>query len=117
MKILAALFLTACTPWVTSTPTNPSPRPMITRGSVEMFTAALPTRPYIDVSNLVAGDGTTVASAEELKQSLADRAETMGCDGLVLGKIVGTNAGPTRATGTCIVYTDAPPVTQSLARR
>ena len=83
-----------------------------------MFTSTLPTRPYLDVSNLVVGDGTTVESVEGLKHNLADSGAAMGCDAVVLGKIVGTNAGPTRATGTCIVYTDAPAAEgANLARR
>ncbi|HEV7554746.1 MAG TPA: hypothetical protein VGO00_04770, partial [Kofleriaceae bacterium] len=58
MKTLCLLLVAACTPMVTSTPTHPSPRPMIARGSAELFDKHLPTRAYVDVSNFVAGDGT-----------------------------------------------------------
>ncbi len=89
-SVFAVLVATGCGTTVTSTPLNPSPRPLMARSpdSVELFSSAPPSRPYVDVAYLEAEQDSDL-SADRTPAFIAhlrERAATMGCDGVVLGE-------------------------------
>ena len=99
----------ACGPTVSVTPLNSSPRPLARRpaGSVEMFTAAAPARPYVEVAVLQASGGQT----EEHYAALREEAGAIGCDALVVtgASTQATSVAlPGNSTATCVMWTIAP---------
>jgi hypothetical protein len=116
---VATSLLAACGPTVTTTPLNPSPRPFVARDpmSVEVFTTALPQRPYVEVAALSAKGG----KADEHYGAMRKKAGEMGCDGLVFtasprdatstgynwmsGNVTSTSSN-SGSSATCVVWTD-----------
>lgn len=121
-SLLGLVLLVACGPTIRVTALNPSPRPFAARPpmSVEVFTTALPQRPYVEVAVLSAKGG----KAEEHFPKMREQAGAMGCDALVFTAMPrdatssGYNwksGGVTTATtnsgssATCVVWTDSTP--------
>jgi hypothetical protein len=113
-----------CGTFVSDTPINPSPRPLLARAptAVEIYASSPPTRPHVDVALLEVQQtrGLNPQGTDIMIQSLRQRAGAMGCDALFLG---GTSdhqgadpgsgfdlidPGATIRQATCIVYTGPP---------
>jgi len=125
--IATVVMLTACgttTQWV---PTNPSPRPLTPRppSTVEVWTTAVPNRPYTEVGLITARQSSdlSVDGMPEIINELRAEAARIGCDAVMLqgkdDKVVGggstfrgTGSSSTSTLegywGACIVYLDTP---------
>lgn len=124
--LLAAVALAGCGPEVSFTPLNPSPRPFAPRDpmSVEVYTTALPQRPYVEVAALSAKGG----HANEHVGAMRDEAGKLGCDAIVFTTMStdatatgynwkSSSTTTTRAnsgsSATCVMWTEAPPAPPS----
>jgi hypothetical protein len=109
------LAAAGCGTFVTATPLNPPPRPLTPRGfeSIQVYSSAPPSRPYIDVALLEVEQTHDLnqQGTDLMIQRLREQAGTMGCDAVVIGGMRErgreTNAfdsGSTTLHATCIVY-------------
>jgi hypothetical protein len=112
--LLASAVLVSCGTTVTAVQTNTPPRQMYPRSplSVEVFTSALPTRPYMDIGILEAqqSSGLSQDSLPEIINALREKAGELGCDGIVLTDSANWVKAGHLVKGfraTCILYTDS----------
>jgi hypothetical protein len=103
---LVLVLAAACVPTVTFIPTNQAPRALTGRplSEVEVFTSALPTRPYVEVGIVTAEAsrdpyGTPVNGTPELIGAIRERAAAAGCDAILMGP-----ASALTYQATCIAY-------------
>lgn len=119
MLAAASLALAACTTTNTYfTPLRAAPHPLLPRSpeSVEIFAAAPPTRPHVDLALIEAAeDGGVGGGSGRLIAKLRLQAATLGCDALVLGtpssridtltaSLTGVIVDRNALSATCIVY-------------
>lgn len=121
-----AIPLGACGTTVHYAATNASPRSLASRPSqtVEVFTATMPERPFVEVGLLEAQQSSAVSFDDQpaVLAKLREEAGRIGCDGLVLlganDSVVGGGGKQSSHTATlkgyratCVVYRDAAPTT------
>lgn len=116
----AVAALVGCGPQVSVSALNPAPRPWGARpvGSVEIYTTALPARPYVEVAALSAKGG----QADQHVDAMREKAAELGCDALVFTGMardttasgynwqsgaVQTASATTGSAATCVMW--APP--------
>lgn len=117
--IVAVLTLGACGPEINVQPLNPSPHPLSRRSpaEVQVFTSAIPERPYIEIALISASKG----QAEDHLGAIRERAAEVGCDALIFTALPRTNTSEGFVNGryaatsttsgsaaTCVVWNDAP---------
>ncbi len=88
LVIAFAVGLLACGHSITWTPTNTPPRPLSTRNaaSVEILTATVPSRPFVEVGLFeIEQDSPHSGGTSEMITKLRARAAQVGCDALLLG--------------------------------
>ncbi len=102
---LVLVLAAACAPTVTFIPTNQSPHALTGRSvsEVEVFTSALPTRPYVEVGIVTAETslsyGAPDNSTAELIAAVRQKAAQAGCDAILMGP-----ASAITYQATCIAY-------------
>ncbi len=110
---LLALVATSCAVKTSYTPTNTPPRPLQAKNpsEVQVFTSALPSRPFTDIG-LIKAQERAFSSEGQLIPSMRSQAARVGCDGLVIqgsnNKVVGGQNGVSTREGlwgSCIVWT------------
>ena len=121
--VVTSLLLAGCGTSIQATQLNAAPRPMSPRpaASVELFTTARPTQPYVDVA-LIEAEQSSSYSGHDTPEMLAElrvRAGDMGCDAIIFNGMSSRGPGigaaerlvnnqPTDRKGvyaTCIMYT------------
>ena len=87
---------------VAYTPLQASPKaaPPVAPEKVEVFTAAPPTRKYVELGTMLSEHAPT-ATNEDMFQAMRVEAAKRGCDGLVV-----TQRGLHEAVAACIAYSD-----------
>lgn len=113
-------FIAGCGAKISYTPIRSAPGPMNPRpaDSVEVFTTALPNRPYVEVAMMEAQGKSIYANQSGLIAELRKAAGEHGCDGVVMGGSsdrVRGSSGPQGGSvhtikgykATCIVFTGA----------
>jgi hypothetical protein len=119
LGLFVVLGLTGCGTFVTVTPLNGSLPPRSEyRVPVDVFASGPPARPHHDVALLEVEQthGLNEQGTDVMLHHLRSRAETLGCDGIVLGGFREHGGGPdgtawklidpstTTLHATCIVY-------------
>ena len=127
LGLVALVVAAACGPSISTTNTNPSPRPLTARSvdSVEVYTTKLPARPYVEVAIFRASKG----QADQHIDALRERAASYGCDALVFtvmpsqhdyshssgkpGEIGTTTSSSavSSSSATCVVWNEPAPAT------
>jgi len=103
-----------CGTWVTDTPLNSAPRPLLPRGyeSVEIFSSAPPARAHVDIALLKVDQVNAMDDnvGELMIQRLRERAGAIGCDAVFIGATQEhtdsylITSGSRTMSATCIVY-------------
>jgi hypothetical protein len=111
------------------TPLQAAPRPLYARtgAQVELFLAARPTRPFVEIGMIQSQGGSSSGQASILAE-MRGIAGQHGCDGLIILGIAGTNEAANAAPGaigaastdegyrgSCIVYSEAAPAVAAAA--
>lgn len=111
--IVATSVLFSCGTTVTAVQTNTPPRQMYPRSplSVDVFSSAMPTRPYMDIGILEAQQSSALSQDQlpEIINALKEKAGELGCDGIVLNDSANWVKASHLVKGfraTCILYTD-----------
>lgn len=99
-----------CGTFVTATPINPAPRPLVARTpeSVQVLASGAPLEPHVDVALLEAeqDEGWNRQGTDYMIQRLREKAAELGCDALyVKSKSFHEERDSTHLLASCVVFT------------